>query len=115
MGNDKSANIRKLKTIGTRKHNPEGAEITKHVKDSDASSIHPAMKNTQGTSSSMCGSGGERMCQPGQQSGGAEQHDDVTHNAEPRSYRDVVVSGGTVTCARRKESGKQKSVKQITV
>ena len=93
LGSDKCANIRKLKTIGTRKHNSEGAEITRHVKDSDASSIHPAMKNTQGTSSSMCGSGGERMCQPGQQSGGAEQHDDVTHNVEPRSYRDVVVSG----------------------
>ena len=41
----------------------------------------------------MCGSGGERVCQPGQQSGGAKQLDDVTHNVEPRSYRDVVVSG----------------------
>ena len=82
-----------LKTIGTRKHNSEGAEITKHVKDSDASSIHPSGKNTQGTSSSMCGRGGERMCQPGQQGGGAEQHDDATRIVEPRSYRDVVVSG----------------------
>ena len=104
LGNDNSANIRSaniwklktigmLKTIGTRKHNSEGAEITKHVKDSDASSIHPSGKNTQGTSSSMCGSGGERMCQPGQQGGGAEQHDDATRKVEPRSYRDVVVSG----------------------
>ena len=41
----------------------------------------------------MCGSGGKRVCQPGQQSGGADQHDDVTQNVEPRSYRDVVVSG----------------------
>ena len=46
LGSDKNADIRKLKTIGTRKHNPVGAEITKHVKDLDASSIHPAMKNT---------------------------------------------------------------------
>ena len=69
LGNDNSANIRsaniwKLKTIGTRKHNSEGAEITKHVKDSDTSSIHPSGKNTQGTSFSMCGSGAERLCQP---------------------------------------------------
>ena len=55
------------------------------------------------------------MCQPGQQGGGAEQHDDVTHYVEPQSYRDVVVSGRTMTWARHKESGKQKSVKQITV
>ena len=41
----------------------------------------------------MCGSGGERMCQPGQQGEGAEQHNDVTRKVEPRSYRDVVVSG----------------------
>ena len=93
LGKDNSANIRKLKTIGTRKHNSEGAEIMRQVKDSDASSIHPSGKNTQGTSFSMCGSGGERMCQPGQQGGGAEQHDDVTRKVEPRSYRDVVVSG----------------------
>ena len=99
LGNDNSANIRKLKNIGTlktigiRKHNSEGAEITKHVEDSDASSIHPSGKNTQGTSFCMCGSGGERMCQPGQQGGGAEQHNDATCKVEPRSYRDVVVSG----------------------
>ena len=65
----------------------------KHVEDSDASSIHPSGKNTQGTSFSMCGSGGERMCQPGQQGGGTEQHNDATCKVEPRSYRDVVVSG----------------------
>ena len=93
LGKDNSANIRKLKTIGTRKHNSEGAKIMKQVKDSDASRIHPSGKNTQGTSFSMCGSGGERMCQPGQQGGGAEQHDNVTRKVEPRSYRDVVVSG----------------------
>ena len=115
LGSDKNTDIRKLKTIGTRKHNPDGVEITKHAKDSDASSIPPAMKNTQVTSSSTCGIGGDRMCQPGQQSGGAEQHDDVTYYVEPQSYRDVVVSGRTMTWARHKESGKQKSVKQITV
>ena len=115
LGSDKNADIRKQKTIGTRKHNPEGAENTKHVKDSDASSIHPTTKNTRGTSSSMCGIGGNRVCQPGQQGGGAEQHDDVAHNVEPRSYRDVVVNGRTMTWAHHKESGKQKSVKQITV
>ena len=115
LGSDKNADIRKQKTIGTRKHNPEGAENTKHVKDSDASSIHPTTKNTRGTSSSMCGIGGNRVCQPGQQGGGAEQHDNVAHNVEPRSYRDVVVNGRTMTWAHHKESGKQKSVKQITV
>ena len=93
LGSDKNTSIRKLKTIGTRKHNSEGAEITKHVKDSDASSMHPSMKNTHGTLSSMCSRGGERMCQPGQQSVGAEQHGDVTRDVEPRSYRDVVVNG----------------------
>ena len=63
----------------------------------------------------MCGIGGNRVCQPGQQGGGAEQHDDVAHNVEPRSYRDVVVNGRTMTWAHHKESGKQKSVKHITV
>ena len=73
------------------------------------------MKNTQVTSFSRYGIGGDRLCQPGQQGGGAEQHDDVTHYVEPQSYWDVVVNGRTMTWARDKESGKQKSVKQITI
>ena len=93
LGNDNSAIIRKQKTIGTRKHNSEAAKITRHVKDSDASSIHPPKKNTQGTSSDMGGSGDERMNQRGQSGGRAEQHGDVTRNVEPRSYRDVVING----------------------
>ena len=115
LGNDKSADIRKQKNIGTRNHNSEGPENTQHAKDSDGSSIHPTAKNTRGTSSSMCGIGGNRVSQPGKECGGAEQHDDVAHLVEPRSYRDVVVNGRTMTWAHHEESGKRKSVKQIDV
>ena len=90
LSNDNIANIRKQKTIGTRKHDSEAAKITGHAKDSDASSINPPVKNTQGTSSNMYGSGDERPNQPG---GRAEQHGDVSRNVEPRSYQDVVVNG----------------------
>ena len=90
LSNDKDANIRKQKTIGTRKHNSEAAKITGHAKDSDASSIDPCVKNTQGTSSNMHGMGDKRPNRPG---GRAEQHGDVSRNVEPRSYRDVVVNG----------------------
>ena len=93
LGSNKNVSIRKPNTIGTRKHNSEAIENTKHNKESDASSIHPSMKNTHGMSSNTCSSGDERMCQPERQSAGAEQHGDVTHNVEPRSYRDVVVNG----------------------
>ena len=59
LSNDNIANIWKQKTIGTRKHNSEAATITGHAKDSDASSVDPPVKNTQGTSSNMYGSGDE--------------------------------------------------------
>ena len=90
LSNDNIANIRKQKTIGIRKHNSEATKITGHAKDLDASSIDPPVKNTQGTSSNMYGSGDERLNQPG---GRAEQHGDVCRNVEPRSYQDVVVNG----------------------
>ena len=77
LSNDNIANIRKQKTIGTQKHNSEAAKITGHAKDSDASSIDPPVKNTQGTSSNMYGSGDERQNQRG---GRAEQHGDVSRN-----------------------------------
>ena len=37
LSKDNSANIRKQKTTGTRKHNSEATKITGHAKDSDAS------------------------------------------------------------------------------
>ena len=80
LSNDINANIQKQKTIGTRKHNSEAANITGHTKDSDASSMDPRVKNTQGMSSNMHGSGDERPNRPG---GRAEQHGDVSHNVEP--------------------------------
>ena len=115
LGYDKSVDIRKQKTIGTRNHNSEGTENTQHAKDSDGSSIHQTAKNTQGTSVSTHGRGGNRVSQPGKQCEGTGQHDDVAHLVEPRSYRDVVVNGRTMTWAHHKESGKRKSVKQIDV
>ena len=57
LRNDIIAKIRKQKTIGTRKHNSEAAEITGYAKDSDASSFDSPVKNTQGTSSKIYGSG----------------------------------------------------------
>ena len=57
LSNDIIAKIQKQKTIGTRKHNSEAAKITGCAKDSDASSIDPPVKNTQGTSSKIYGSG----------------------------------------------------------
>ena len=90
LSNDNIANIRKQKTIGTWKHNLEAAKIMGHVKDLDASSIDPPVKNTQGTSSNMYGSGDEQPNQPG---GRAEQHGYVSRNVEQRSCRDVIVNG----------------------
>ena len=90
LSNDNIAGIRKQKTIGTRKHNSEATKNMGHAKDSDASSDDHPMRNTQGTSSSMCGIGDELLNQPG---AGAKQYDDVSQNVEPRSYRDVVVNG----------------------
>ena len=115
LGYDKNVNIRKQKNIGTRNHNSEGTESTQHAKDSDGSSIHPTAKNAQETSVSTNGKGGSRVSQPGKQCEGTGQHDDVAHLVEPRSYRDVVVNGRTMTCAHHKESGKRESVKQIDV
>ena len=83
-------NIRKQKFIGTRKHNSEAATIAKHVKDSDASSSDPHIEDTQGTSFNMSGTDDEQLSQPCRR---AEQHDDVSREVEPRSYRDVVVNG----------------------
>ena len=115
LGYDKNVNIRKQKNIGTRNHNSEGTESTQHAKDSDGSSIHPTAKNAQEMSVSTNGKGGSRVSQPGKQCKGTGQHDDVAHLVEPRSYRDVVVNGRTMTCAHHKESGKRESVKQIDV
>ena len=115
LGYDKNVDIRKQKNIGTRNHNSEGTESTQHAKDSDGSSIHPTSKNAQETSVSTNGKGGSRVSQPDKQCEGTGQHDDVAHLVEPRSYRDVVVNGRTMTCAHHKESGKRESVKQIDV
>ena len=89
LSNDNITGIRNQKTIGTRKHNSEATKNMGHAKDSDASSGDHPVRNTQGTSSSMCGIGDKRLNQPGVR---AEQHNDVSRNVEPRSYRDVVMN-----------------------
>ena len=83
-------NTRKQKFIGTRKPNSEAATIAKHVKDSDASSSDPHIEDTQEPSFNMNGSDDEQLSQPCRR---AEQHEDVSREVEPRSYRDVVVNG----------------------
>ena len=90
LSNDNMMSTRKQKFIGTRKHNSEAAAITKHAKDSDASSSDSHIRETQGTSSSMSGDDDEQSSQP---CGRDEQHDSAGREVEPRSYRDVVVNG----------------------
>ena len=55
LSNDNITGIRNQKTIGTRKHNSEATKNMGHAKDSDASSGDHPVRNTQGTSTSMCG------------------------------------------------------------
>ena len=90
FSNDRTAGIQNKKTIGTRKHNSEATKSTGHAKDSDGPSGEHPMRNTQGTSSSMCCIRDEQSNQPG---GRAEQHDDVAQKVEPRSYRGVLMNG----------------------
>ena len=90
LSNGRTAGIRNKKTIGTRKHNSEATKSMGHAKDSDGPSGEHPMRNTQGTSSSMCGIGDKQSNQSG---GRAEQHDDVALKVEPRSYRDVLMNG----------------------
>ena len=89
LSSNNMMNIRKQKFIDTPKHNSEAATITKHVKDSDASSSNPHIEDTQGTSFNMSGSDDKQLSQLCRS---AEQHDDVSREVEPRSYRDVVVN-----------------------
>ena len=86
LSDDNAMRTRKQKFIGTRKQDSEAATITKHVKDSDASSNDTYMKETQGTSSNMSGDDDERSSQLC-----GENH--TGQDVEPRSYRDVVVNG----------------------
>ena len=71
---------RKQKFIGTRKHNSEAAAITKHAKDSDASSSDSHIREIQGTSSSMSGDDDEQSSQP---CGRDEHHDSKGREVEP--------------------------------
>ena len=90
LSNDNMMSTRKQKFISTRKHNSEAAAITKHAKDSDASSSDSHIRETRGTSSSMSGDDDE---QSSQLCGSDEDYDSEGCEVEPRSYRDVVVSG----------------------
>ena len=90
LSNDNTICTRKQKFIGTRKHNSEAMAITKHAKDSDASSSDSHIKEIQGTSFSMSGDGDEQSSQP---CGQGQQYDGAGRDVEPRSYRDVVVNG----------------------
>ena len=86
LSDDNAIRTRKQKLIGTRKQDSEAATITKHAKDSDASSNDTYMKETQGTSSNISGDDDERSSQRC-----GENH--TGQDVEPRSYRDVVVNG----------------------
>ena len=93
LSNDSNVNrmsTRKQKFVGTRKQNSEAATITKHAKDSDASDSDSHKKERQRTSSRMNGDNDVQLSQP---CGGSEYHDITRYKVEPRSYRDVVVSG----------------------
>ena len=90
LSNDNRMSSRKQKFVGTRKQNSEAATITKHAKDSDASNSDSHKKERQRTSSSMNGDNDVQLSQP---CGGNEYYDIRRHEVEPRSYRDVVVSG----------------------
>ena len=93
LSNDSKVNrmsTRKQKFVGTRKQNSEAATITKHAKDSDASDSDSHKKERQRTSSNMNGNNDVQLSQP---CGGCEYHDIRRYKVEPRSYRDVVVSG----------------------
>ena len=84
LSNDNMMSTRKQKFIGTRKHNSEAAAITKHAKDSDASSSDSHIRETRGTSSSMTGDDDEQSSQP---CGSDEHYDSEGREVEPRSYR----------------------------
>ena len=86
LSDENAIRTRKQKFIGTRKQDSEAATITKHAKDSDASSNDTYMKETQGMSSNMSGDDDERSSQLC-----GENH--TGRDVEPRSYRDVVVNG----------------------
>ena len=90
LSNDNVMNTRKQKFIGTRKHNSEAATITKHTKESDASSKESHVRDVREASSSTCSDDDEP---PGQPRGIEEQHAIEGRGVEPRSYRDVVVNG----------------------
>ena len=90
LSSDNRMSTRKQKFVGTRKQNSEAAAITKHAKDSDASNSDSHMKERQRTLSSMNGDDDVQLSQP---CGGNEYYDIRRHEVEPRSYRDVVVSG----------------------
>ena len=81
---------RKQKFVGTRKQNSEAATITKHTKDSDASDSNSHKKGRQRTSSSMNGDNDVQLSQPCERS---KYQDTRRYKVEPRSYRDVVMSG----------------------
>ena len=86
LSDDNTIRTRKQKFIGTRKQNSEAAAITKHAKDSDASSDDAYIKETRGTSSELSCDDDERPSQP-------RGDDHAGRDVEPRSYRDVVVNG----------------------
>ena len=86
LSDDNTIRTRKQKFIGTRKQNSEAVAITKHAKDSDASSDDAYIKETRGTSSKLSCGDDERPSQP-------RRDDNTGRDVEPRSYRDVVVNG----------------------
>ena len=96
---------RKQKFVGTRKQNSEAASITKHAKDSDASDSNSHKEEKQRTSSSMNDDNDVQLSQPCERS---KYQDTRRYKVEPRSYRDVVMSGqGWRTLIEKKEENRK--------
>ena len=88
-----TTSIRKQKFVGTRKHNSEAVAKTSHehvAKDSDGSIKDVSMKNIQGTTLHTTG-GGKRSI--GCDDTEKKRRGDISDVVEPRSYRDVLMSG----------------------
>ena len=91
------ASIRKQKCIGTRKHNSEAVGEMKHkhvTKDSDGSTRDVFPENIRLTILQAM-DGDDRSTE--QCDAGGKQHGNRNDVIEPRSYRDVLVSGQATT------------------
>ena len=93
LSNHNPANIRKQKCIGTRNHNSEAMEGTKHehrIKDLDGSRSDDFSENIHGTTLQATGGDDKSAEQSDAKEG---QCGDRNRVVEPQSYQDVLVNG----------------------